>query len=169
MLVLGIDPGLAITGYGLVQEHDRDLSLVDCGAITTPAGLPVAQRLRQLHEGLCEVVAKHQPDTAAVEELFFSTNAKTAMLVGQARGVVLLSLSLTELPIYEYTPLQIKQAIVGYGRATKDQVQRMVSMLLELDEIPGPDDVADAVAVAMCHLQSARMNSLLSSHDGHRE
>lgn len=166
MLVLGIDPGLAITGYGLVEEQEGELSLVDCGAITTPAGVPVPQRLQGLYEGLCEVVTRYQPDSAAVEELFFSANVKTAMVVGQARGVILLSLSLNALPIYEYTPLQIKQALVGYGRATKDQVQRMVGMLLELSEIPAPDDVADAIAVAICHLQSVRMNSLLADYDG---
>jgi len=166
MLVLGIDPGLAITGYGLVREQDGDLLLVDYGTITTPAGVPTSQRLRQLHESLLQLVDAHRPDVASVEELFFSSNAKTAMLVGQARGVILLTLSMSEVAIHEYTPMQIKQALVGHGRAGKKQMQRMVGMLLDLPEIPTPDDAADAVAAAICHLHSARMADLLGTHDG---
>ena len=169
MLILGIDPGLAITGYGLVREQDENLSLVQCGTIITPAGLSVPKRLQRLHEDLCGVVDTYRPDAAAVEELFFSANAKTAMLVGQARGVILLTLSMRGLTVSEYTPMQIKQALSGYGRASKNQVQRMVRMLLDLDAIPTPDDAADATAVAICHLHSARMTDLLSSHDSGEE
>lgn len=169
MLVLGIDPGLAITGYGLVQEQDGNLLLVDCGIITTPARVPVSKRLQQLHEGLQRVLDTYQPDAASVEELFFGSNAKTAMLVGQARGVILLTLSMRGVTIHEYTPMQIKQAIVGHGGAGKKQMQRMVKMLLDLPEIPTPDDAADAVAAAICHFHSARMANLLAAHDGQED
>ena len=169
MLILGIDPGLATTGYGLVQKQDGNLTLLDCGIITTPAGLPTSDRLQQLHEELGRLLDTWKPEAAAVEELFFSSNAKTAMVVGQARGVVLLTLSLHELQVHEYTPMQIKQALVGYGGASKGQIQRMVAMLLDLPEVPTPDDAADAVATAICHLHSARMTDLLASHGNPEE
>jgi crossover junction endodeoxyribonuclease RuvC len=154
---LGIDPGTAITGYGLVREDDAGLTLVDYGVITTAAGQPLAERLQAIYQGLAEVARKHQPHQAAVEELFFSRNARTALSVGHARGVTLLALADAGLAIYEYKPLEIKQAITGYGGAGKQQVQEMVRLLLNLDHVPQPDDAADAVAVAVCHLHSARM------------
>jgi crossover junction endodeoxyribonuclease RuvC len=162
VLVLGIDPGTAITGYGLVREDDKGLALVDYGVITTPAGQPLPTRLQAIYQGLVGVVQQHGPDTAAVEELFFSRNVRTALAVGQARGVALLALADSALPIYEYKPLEVKQAVAGYGRADKQQVQEMVRMLLHLDHVPRPDDAADAVAVAVCHIHSARMAELLS-------
>ena len=161
MLVLGIDPGTVITGYGLVREDDEALALVDCGVITTPAGQPLAERLQAIYRGLASVIQVHQPSVAAVEELFFSRNVKTALSVGHARGVTLLALADAGLPIHEYKPLEIKQAIAGYGGADKHQVQEMVRLLLGLDEAPQPDDAADAVAVAVCHIHSARMVALL--------
>jgi crossover junction endodeoxyribonuclease RuvC len=164
-LVLGIDPGTAITGYGLVREDDEGLALVDCGVITTPSGQPLAARLQTIYQGLIGVIREHQPETAAVEELFFSRNVRTALSVGHARGVVLLALADAGLPIYEYKPLQVKQAIAGYGSADKQQVQEMVRMLLSLDHVPQPDDAADAVAVAVCHIHSARMLALLDQAD----
>jgi len=162
MLVLGIDPGTAITGYGLVREEDQGLALVDCGVITTPAGQPLPQRLQTIYQGLSEVIHRHQPRIAAVEELFFSRNARTALSVGHARGVTLLALADAQLPIHEYKPLEIKQAITGYGGADKQQVQEMVRLLLHLDQVPRPDDAADAVAVAVCHIHSARMAALIA-------
>jgi crossover junction endodeoxyribonuclease RuvC len=165
-LVLGIDPGTAITGYGLVREDDKGLALVDCGAITTPSGQPLAARLQSIYQGLSGVIREHQPEMAAVEELFFSRNVRTALSVGHARGVVLLALADAGLPIYEYKPLQVKQAIAGYGSADKQQVQEMVRMLLSLDHVPQPDDAADAVAVAVCHIHSAGMMALLDQADG---
>lgn len=162
MLVLGIDPGTAITGYGLVREDDQVLALVDCGVITTPAGQPLAERLQAIYRGLASVIQAHQPSVAAVEELFFSRNVKTALSVGHARGVTLLVLADAGLPIHEYKPLEIKQAIAGYGGADKHQVQEMVRLLLGLDQAPQPDDAADAVAVAVCHIHSARMVALLA-------
>lgn len=162
MLVLGIDPGTAITGYGLVREDNERLILVDCGVITTPAGQPLASRLQTIYRGLTDVARGHSFDAAAVEELFFSRNAKTALAVGQARGVTLLALADAGLTIYEYKPVVIKQAVAGYGSADKYQVQEMVRMLLELDQAPHPDDAADAVAVAVCHIHSARMAALIA-------
>ncbi len=161
MLTLGIDPGTAITGYGLVREGTEGLRLVDCGVITTPAGQPLAERLQTIYRGLAELIAAHRPDAAAVEELFFSRNVRTALSVGHARGVTLLALADAGLPIYEYKPLEVKQAIAGYGGADKRQVQEMVRMLLNLESIPRPDDAADAVAVAVCHIHSARMRALI--------
>ena len=161
MLVFGIDPGTAITGYGLVREDEAGLTLVDYGVITTPAGRPLADRLQSIYQGLTDVARKHRPQHAAVEELFFSRNVRTALSVGHARGVTLLALADAGLTIHEYKPLEIKQAITGYGGAGKQQVQEMVRLLLNLDTVPQPDDAADAVAVAVCHIHSARMTSLI--------
>ena len=162
MLVLGIDPGTAITGYGLVREDDEGLALVECGVITTPAGHSLPARLQVIYQRLADLIREHQPEAAAVEELFFSRNARTALTVGHARGVVLLALADAGLPIYEYKPLQVKQAIAGFGGADKQQVQEMVRMLLNLEQVPRPDDAADAVAVAVCHIHSARMAALIA-------
>jgi crossover junction endodeoxyribonuclease RuvC len=161
MLALGIDPGLAITGYGLVESDGQNLAAVAYGVIRTPARVPIAERLVQLHDELDAIIQRHHPETSAVEELFFSTNARTAIIVGQARGVALLTLAEHDLEIGEYTPLQIKQAITGYGQAAKAQVQEMVRLLLALDEIPRPDDAADALAVAICHQHSMRLASFM--------
>lgn len=161
MVVIGIDPGTAITGYGLVRENlDGSLSVVDYGAIITSADLPMAQRLLELHRQLTEILLLHRPDCGAVEKLFFHRNVTTALSVGQARGVVLLALAAHGLEIGEYTPLEVKQAVAGYGGADKNQVQQMVRALLALPDIPKPDDVADALAVAICHAHSARIKSL---------
>ena len=161
MLVLGIDPGTAITGYGLVREDEEGLALIECGVITTPADQPLSQRLQAIYRGLAAIMGRHRPDQAAVEELFFSRNARTALSVGQARGVVLLAAADAGLPLHEYKPLEVKQAIAGYGGADKRQVQEMVRMLLHLEQVPEPDDAADAVAVAVCHIHSARMRALI--------
>jgi len=161
VLVLGIDPGTAITGYGLVREDRAGLTLVDYGVITTAAGRPLPERLQVIYQGLVDVAREHQPQQAAVEELFFSRNVRTALSVGHARGVTLLALADAGLAIHEYKPLEIKQAITGYGGAGKQQVQEMVRLLLELDTVPEPDDAADAVAVAVCHIHSARMKALI--------
>ncbi|MFQ5610945.1 MAG: crossover junction endodeoxyribonuclease RuvC [Anaerolineae bacterium] len=156
--VIGVDPGTATTGWGLVETiaSGHQLSLVAYGAITTRANTPLPQRLQKIYAGLSDLVAKWQPDAAAVEELFFSKNAKTALAVGHGRGVVLLALANAGLSVAEYKPLEVKQAITGYGGADKRQMQSMVQMLLDLDDIPHPDDAADALAVAICHLHSAR-------------
>jgi crossover junction endodeoxyribonuclease RuvC len=161
MLVLGIDPGTAITGYGLVKGESDVLTLVTHGAITTPSDWPLPERLQRIYQELTALIEDGQPTAVAVEELFFSKNVRTALSVGQARGVALLAAANAGLPIHEYTPLQVKQAIAGYGRATKDQVQQMVRMLLGLDSVPQPDDAADAIAVAICHIHSAKLTAML--------
>jgi crossover junction endodeoxyribonuclease RuvC len=163
VLVLGIDPGTAITGYGLVREDEAGLTLVDYGVITTAAGQPLPERLQAIYQGLAQVAREHQPQQAAVEELFFSRNVRTALSVGHARGVTLLALADAGLAIHEYKPLEIKQAITGYGGAGKQQVQEMVRLLLNLDTVPQPDDAADAVAVAVCHIHSARMAAAIEN------
>jgi crossover junction endodeoxyribonuclease RuvC len=162
MLVLGIDPGTATTGYGLVRQlEDGSLQAVVYGAILTPAKTPMPERLDSLYSQLKEILLLHQPDSAAVEKLFFSKNVKTALSVGQGRGVVLLALAQSALPIGEYTPNEIKQAVTGYGSAGKAQMQEMVKLLLNLDARPKPDDAADALAVAICHIHSSRYQALM--------
>jgi crossover junction endodeoxyribonuclease RuvC len=162
MLVLGIDPGTATTGYGLVREMPQgELVVVDYGVILTPAGEAPEKRLILLYDRLIEILLLHQPDSGAVEKLFFSRNVTTAIAVGQARGVTLLAMAQKGLPIGEYTPMEVKQAVTGYGGAEKMQVQLMVQSILNLPELPRPDDAADALAIAVCHLQSYRMRALL--------
>jgi crossover junction endodeoxyribonuclease RuvC len=162
VLVIGIDPGVATTGYGLVQEaQDGSLEMVAYGVIETPAGMPLPERLLLLHSKLSELLLLHHPDSGAVEKLFFQRNVRTAMTVGQGRGVTLLALAQAGLLVAEYTPLEVKQAVVGYGGADKNQVQQMVRALLGLDDIPRPDDAADALAVAICHIHSRRFNAFI--------
>jgi crossover junction endodeoxyribonuclease RuvC len=162
MVVIGIDPGTATTGYGLVRENeDGSLALVDYGVILTPAKMNMPERLLELHRQLTQILLLHRPYSGAVEKLFFQRNVRTALSVGQARGVALLSLAEQGLRIGEYTPLEVKQAVAGYGKADKNQVQHMVRALLSLNEIPTPDDAADALAVAICHIHSARLQSLI--------
>lgn len=161
MLAIGIDPGTAITGYGLVQQNKAgELEAVDWGVILTPAKTPIAERLSQIYESLQEILARYHPQSAAVEALFFQRNVRTAMSVGQARGVTLLALQQAGLQVADYSPNEIKQSITGYGGADKRQVQQMVATLLKLSEMPTPDDAADALAVAICHLQNARTERL---------
>jgi crossover junction endodeoxyribonuclease RuvC len=160
MRVLGIDPGTATTGYAVVAEEAGRLALITIGVITTPAKTPLPERLQQIYRELLAVVEAHRPDASAVEELFFSRNARTAMSVGHARGVTLLALAEAGLSIAEYTPMQIKQAVTGYGNADKRQVQEMVRMLLGLTDLPRPDDAADAAAVAICCLHRAKLDNL---------
>ncbi len=161
MLAIGIDPGTAITGYGLVRElADGSLQVVDYGVIQTPAGQAMPDRLVQIYQQLKQIIVLHSPQSGAVEKLFFARNVRTALSVGQARRVVLLALAESGVDVAEYSPNEIKQAVVGYGGAEKMQVQLMVKALLDLEQIPQPDDAADALAVAICHLHSARIRSL---------
>jgi crossover junction endodeoxyribonuclease RuvC len=156
-LVLGIDPGTATTGYGLVcDREDGSLESVECGVIQTAAGLPDHQRLSLLYNRLTQILLIHHPASCAVEKLFFQRNVSTAITVGQARGVILLAIAEAKLDVFEYTPNEVKQAVAGYGSADKKQVQEMVRVLLNLPEIPRPDDAADALAVAICHLNTRR-------------
>lgn len=161
MRILGIDPGYAILGYGIIDVRGNRFSVVDYGAIFTDASMDMASRLQALYSGLKELIDKYEPDEASIEELFFNNNAKTAILVGEARGVAVLACADGNLKIGEYTPLQIKQALVGYGRADKKQVQYMVKTMLNLESVPKPDDTADALAAAICHAHSAGKRDIL--------
>jgi crossover junction endodeoxyribonuclease RuvC len=151
MIILGIDPGLAIVGYGVIEYFGNQYRVLDYGAITTDSDMSFPERLETIYKKMSDIIDTYQPEDMAMEELFFNKNTKTALKVGQARGVQILCAKNKGLKIYEYTPLQVKQAVVGYGRAEKSQVQKMVKVLLNLKEIPKPDDVADALAVAICH------------------
>jgi crossover junction endodeoxyribonuclease RuvC len=155
MVIIGIDPGFAITGYGIIEYSGNIFKLMDVGVITTEAHTELSDRLLTLNNELDVLISRYQPDAMAVEELFFNTNVKTAIKVGHGRGVALLSAAKAGIKVYEYTPLQVKQAVVGYGRAKKEQVQQMVKVLLNMDKIPKPDDAADALAVAICHAHSS--------------
>jgi crossover junction endodeoxyribonuclease RuvC len=151
MKILGIDPGTATTGFGLITKEGPKLTKLDCGVISTPKDLEMSERLNILYKDLQQIIKSHKPDAMAVEKLFFTNNITTAMTVSQARGIVLLVASQNNIPIAEYTPLQVKMSATGYGKATKKQVQEMIKKILKLDDIPKPDDAADALAVAICH------------------
>lgn len=151
MYILGIDPGLAIVGWGVVEYVNEKFTPISYGAITTPAGIDIEQRLLQIYDGLDGIIKKYKPDDIAIEELFFNTNQKTAIAVAGARGVIMLCGIQNKIPLYEYTPLQVKQAVVGYGRADKKQVITMTNMLLGLKKSPKLDDTSDALAIAICH------------------
>ena len=155
MLVLGIDPGTASTGYGLVRSHGSQFHALHEGVIQTAAGAPLERRLAEIHARVAELLDAHRPDAIAVEELYFGANVRTAFAVGQARGVVLLAAGQRGVPSRSYTPQQVKSAVCGHGRADKDQVGRMVARLLGLAEVPTPDHAADALAVAICDLNRA--------------
>ena len=151
MIILGIDPGYAIVGYGIIRYENNRFTILDFGAITTPAGMPFEERLKCIYEDLCYLFDKYKPDAMAIEKLFFNTNKKTAVDVAQARGVILLAAKMNGAECFEYTPLQVKQSVVGYGRAEKKQVQEMTRQILNLSAVPKPDDTADALAMAICH------------------
>ena len=163
MRVLGIDPGLATVGYGLLEKNEKACGAVDYGYISTPAGLALPQRLLIIFRSVKQLISRFSPDVLVMERLFFCKNIRTAMQVGEARGAVFTAAAETELPVLEYTPLQVKQAVAGYGRAGKKQVQQMVCLLLKLPGMPKPDDTADALAVALCHLQSEKWRQLVDS------
>ncbi len=153
MKILGIDPGTATTGFGVIEVNGPKLKFIDAGVITTPPEITMPNRLSEIYACLTQLIAEHQPEVVVVEQLFFASNVTTAISVGQARGIVLLAAAVAGLPVAEYTPLQVKQAITGYGRADKKQIQEMVKMTLGLDGIPKPDDAADGLAIAITHAQ----------------
>jgi len=159
MIIMGIDPGFAIAGYGIVKYEGNKFTSLDYGAITTESSMELPKRLLVLYNGLKEIIEKYRPEAIAVEELFFNKNIKTALAVGHGRGVAVLAAAQSGSDVFEYTPIQVKQSIVGYGRAEKTQVQQMVKAILNLPAIPKPDDVADALAVAVCHAHSYKMIS----------
>ena len=155
MIILGIDPGYAIVGYGLIDYTNNHFTVLDYGAITTPAKMDFNRRLEIIHDELELIIMKHKPDCMAIEKLFYNTNAKTVIDVAQARGVILFTAQKHGLEVSEYTPLQVKQSVVGYGRAEKKQVQEMMRIMLKLEKVPKPDDTADALAMAICHAHSS--------------
>ena len=156
MRILGIDPGYAIVGFGVLEYNSGKFTVVDYGAITTSADMDFNRRLKVIYDDMTEIITTYKPDEMGIEKLFFNTNEKTAIDVAQARGVTLLPAIIRNIPIYEYTPLQVKCSIVGYGRAEKKQVQEMTRTLLKLPAVPKPDDTADALAMAICHAYSYR-------------
>jgi crossover junction endodeoxyribonuclease RuvC len=161
MLVIGIDPGTASTGYGLIRQlSNGQLQLVDYGMISTAAGQPLPARLLDLYTNLMDVLDKYKPDSAAVETLFFQRNVSTALMVGQARGVAMLALAMVNIAVDDYSPSEVKLAVSGYGNADKQQMQAMVKALLSMDRLPKPDDAADALAVAICHCHSNKIRHL---------
>ena len=157
MKILGIDPGYAILGWGVIEKKGSSFIPIAYGSLETDKDMPMPERLKVLYSGLMEIIAEYEPEEASVEELYFNNNAKTAIFVGQARGVALLACINSGVDLFEYTPLQIKTAMTGFGRAEKKQIQSMVKMILNLDSIPKPDDTADALAAAICHGYSGEM------------
>lgn len=160
-IVIGFDPGTARLGYGVISSDDQPIPL-DFGVLETAAVEPMPQRLKQLYDGICEILRSYNPSVCAVEQLFFSRNVTTALSVGQARGIVMLAAANAGIPVLEYTPAEVKQAVSGYGKADKTQMQEMVRLILGLDAVPYPDDAADALAVALCHVQTARFRQAVS-------
>ena len=161
MIIIGIDPGYAIVGIGVVEYVGNKFRTLEYNATTTPAGMPTVERLKKIYTEMTMYIDKYKPDAVAIEELFFNSNQKTAINVAQARGVLLVAVANKNVPISEYTPLQVKQSVTGYGRADKKQIQSMVKMILGLNVIPKPDDAADALALAICHAHSNKMNNML--------
>ena len=164
MRILGIDPGYGITGFGLIEAQRSQFHLLNCGAITTPPNTDFSWRLEVIYNDMMELLRVTKPDVVAIEELFFGQNVTTGINVAQSRGVILLAIRQAGIPFYEYKPMQVKQAVVGYGNATKRQVQDMTKRLLRLNAMPKPDDAADAIAIALCHGRSA--TSLLAQVNG---
>lgn len=161
MVILGIDPGYAIVGWGVLEYKANKFRVIDYGAVTTQAKTPFPLRLCDIYNGLCDIIKKYQPEVLSMEKLFYNNNAKTVIDVAQARGVITLAAQQNGLKIAEYTPLQVKQSVTGYGRAVKKQVQEMTRIILNLEKIPKPDDTADALAMAICHAHCS--GSLLGS------
>ena len=162
MRILGIDPGYGITGFGIVEAQAGACRLLRCGAITTPPNTEFSWRLEVIYNDMCQLLETAKPDAVAIEELFFGQNVTTGINVAQSRGVILLAIRQAGVPIYEYKPMQVKQSVVGYGNATKHQVQDMTRRLLHLQAMPKPDDAADAIAIALCHARAS--TSLLAQH-----
>lgn len=160
MVILGIDPGYATVGYGVIDYNGKGFRTLDYGAVTSPPDVPFQRRLEMIFDGINELIDKFSPEAVSVEELFFNTNLKTGIAVAHARGVILLAIQKRGVPFFEYTPLQVKQSVVGYGRAEKMQVMLMTKSLLGLEKIPRPDDAADALALAICHAHASRSHLL---------
>lgn len=163
MIILGIDPGYAIVGFGVLDYRNNHFSVLDYGAILTDAGTPFNERLEKIYDGLTAIIEKYRPEAMSVEKVFYNSNAKTVIDVSQARGVIMLAAQKNKVPVFEYTPLQVKQSVVGYGRADKKQVQEMTRRILALEKVPKPDDTADALAMAICHAHSSGSLSVIGN------
>jgi len=162
MRVLGIDPGTVVVGYGVVDSSPNGVGMVDCGALRSAPRLPVAERLSSLYGQLCELVSRYHPDAVAVEQPFVARNVSSALAIGKAQGVAILAAARSGIPVYEYTPAQIKQRVANFGGSSKGQVQKMVSLQLGLSEVPEPADAADALATALCHLSEVHLGNVLA-------
>lgn len=162
MKILGIDPGTVVMGYGVVASVNDELTLVDFGAITVPEKLPIGERLRRIYDELLKVISSHNPDAIAVEQPFVAKNVRTALAIGRAQAIALLAAAHKSVPAYEYTPAQVKQRVANYGASSKEQIQEMVRLQLGLAAVPEPNDAADALAVAICHVQEIHINELLA-------
>ena len=165
MKILGIDPGTVTMGYGVIESKDDEIALVDYGALNCPARSPIGERLSYLYSELSRIISRHNPDVVAIEQPFMAKNVKSALAVGKAQAVAILAASIREIPTYEYTPAQIKQRVADYGASTKEQIQEMVRLQLGLSQVPQPNDAADALAVAICHLRETHLASLLAKQE----
>ena len=164
MRILGIDPGTVTMGYGVIDGRDDEITLVDCGALSSPLRSPIGERLSYLYNKLLEIISRYQPDVVAVEQPFMAKNVRSALAVGRAQAVAILAAANRGIPSYEYTPAQVKQMVANYGASSKEQVQEMVRLQLGLSQVPQPNDAADALAVAICHLREIHLSNLLASH-----
>jgi crossover junction endodeoxyribonuclease RuvC len=162
MKILGIDPGTLVMGYGIINSDGDEIALIDFGALTGPEHSQIGERLSYLYHELLEIIQRHQPDAVAVEQPFISKNVRSAMAIGRAQAIALLAATSRGIPTYEYTPAQIKQRVANYGASSKEQIQEMVRLQLGLSEVPQPNDAADALAVAICHLQEMHLSNLLA-------
>jgi crossover junction endodeoxyribonuclease RuvC len=162
MRILGIDPGTITMGYGVIEAKDDEVTMVDCSALTAPQPATIGERLNYLHQRLLEIISHYQPDCVAIEQPFVSKNVKSALAIGMAQAIAILAAASKGIPIYEYTPAQVKQRVANYGASSKEQVQEMVKLQLGLPEVPQPNDAADALAVALCHLRETHLDSLLA-------
>jgi len=162
MRILGVDPGTATTGYGVIESEDDEITLIDYGALVSPARSPIGERLSYIYNGLLEVISRCQPEAVAIEEPFVAKNVRSALAVGRAQAMAILAAASSGIPSYEYTPAQVKQRVADYGASSKEQIQEMVRLQLDLSQVPQPDDAADALAVAICHLREMHISSLLS-------
>ncbi len=166
MRILGIDPGTATMGYGVIESTGDEIALIDCGALLSPARSPIGERLSYLYDGLLEIIARLKPDAIAIEQPFMAKNAQSALAVGRAQAVAILAAAKRGIPSYEYTPAQVKQRVADYGASSKEQIQEMVKLQLGLSQVPQPSDAADALAVAICHRQEMHLASLLAGQTG---
>ena len=163
MRILGIDPGTITMGYGVIESRDDEIALIDCGALVSPERSPIGERLSYLYNELIEIIGRHQPDAVAVEQPFVSKNVRSALAIGRAQAVAILAAAGRGIPTYEYTPAQIKQRVANYGASSKEQIQEMVRLQLGLSQVPQPNDAADALAVAICHLREIHLSELLAN------